>query len=260
VIKFMIKSQTLYADGQPVTEVTAHSSTDRAPSASNHRKTMTQEAVSSLREMIVMGSLPPGAPLRLEDLARSLGMSISPIREAVRQLEVLGLAEHVAYKGAHVTYLSLNELHIVHDTRVGLESVAVRHAARSFDRSLDERVTECIKAQDAAYERVDRPGIVHGNTAYHLALAEGSGSTWLARLVAQTLQVWERYSAAVTMIDRYEDTYAVEAEGHRQILEACRRRDPDAAEEMLRAHLAVSKEIFERGARGGIALQRNRND
>jgi DNA-binding GntR family transcriptional regulator len=238
-----------------VTEVTAHTSIDRAASASNHRKTMTQEAVSSLREMIVMGSLPPGAPLRLEDLARSLDMSISPIREAVRQLEVLGLAEHIPYKGAHVTYLSLNELHIVHDARVGLESVAVRHAAQSFDRSLDERMMECINAQDAAYERVDRPEIVHGNTAYHLALAEGSGSTWLARLIAQTLQVWERYSAAVTMIDRYEDTYAVEAEGHRQILEACRRRDPDAAEEMLRAHLAVSKEIFERGARGTIALQ-----
>jgi DNA-binding GntR family transcriptional regulator len=241
-------------------EVTPHTSVVRPTSASSHRRTMTQEAVSALREMIVMGSLPPGAPLRLEDLARSLGMSISPIREAVRQLEVLGFAEHIPYKGAHVTYLSLNELHIVHDVRVGLESVAVRHAAESFGRSLDERMTECLNALAAAYESADRPGLVHRNTAYHLALAEGSGSTWLARLIGQTLQVWERYSAAVTMIDRYEDTYAVEAEGHRQILEACRRRDPDAAEEMLRAHLAVSKEIFERGARGTIALQRSRDD
>ena len=49
-----------------------------------------------------MGELTPGTPLRLEDLARQLGMSISPIREAVRQLEALGLAEHVPHHGAKV--------------------------------------------------------------------------------------------------------------------------------------------------------------
>ena len=56
---------------------------------------MAEAALERLREAIILGELTPGTPLRLEDLARSLGMSISPIREAVRQLEALGLAEHV---------------------------------------------------------------------------------------------------------------------------------------------------------------------
>ena len=61
---------------------------------------MAEAALERLREAIILGELTPGAPLRLEDLARSLGMSISPIREAVRQLEALGLAEHTPHPGA----------------------------------------------------------------------------------------------------------------------------------------------------------------
>ena len=58
--------------------------------AVRHR-TMAEAALERLREAIILGELTPGTALRLEDLARSLGMSISPIREAVRQLEALGL-------------------------------------------------------------------------------------------------------------------------------------------------------------------------
>ena len=54
-------------------------------------RTMAEYALEQLREAIIMGELPAGTPLRLDELARSLGMSISPIREAVRQLEALGL-------------------------------------------------------------------------------------------------------------------------------------------------------------------------
>lgn len=210
---------------------------------------MAQAAFTSLREQIVMGALTPGSSLKLEELARTLDMSISPIREAIRQLEVLGLAEHVPYKGARVTHLSLDELHIVHDARVGLESLAVRNTARRFELELADELEACLRKLDAAHDRGDRAGIVHGNTEYHLMLARGSGSPWLCGLISQTLEVWERYSAAVTLFGHSDDTFAVEAEGHREILRACVARDADAAEAAIRDHLAVSKAIFERGAR-----------
>lgn len=218
------------------------------------RKTMTQDALSSLRELIVMGAIPPGAPLRLEELARTLDMSISPIREAIRQLEVVGLAEHVPYRGARVTYLSIDELHVVNDARAALESLALRHTAQRFDDAADREMTAALQALDDAYTRGDRPGVVHGNTRFHTAIASGSGSPWLERLVRQTLEVWERYSAALLLIDRAEDTFHVEAEGHREILAACREHNPDRAVVALLSHLAISKGIFERGAQSPLAL------
>ena len=65
-------------------------------------RTMAEYALEELREAIILGELPAGTPLRLDELARSLDMSISPIREAVRQLEALGLAEHIPHQGAKV--------------------------------------------------------------------------------------------------------------------------------------------------------------
>src|SRR5438445_13814380 len=98
-------------------------------------RTMAEAALEELREAIILGELVPGAPLRLEDLARSLGMSISPIREAVRQLEALGLAEHVPHHGAKVVALDVDDLRELFEVRLALETLAVRGAAQRFDET-----------------------------------------------------------------------------------------------------------------------------
>src|SRR5437016_13343997 len=104
------------------------------PTTSRHR-TMAEAALEELREAIILGELVPGAPLRLEDLARSLGMSISPIREAVRQLEALGLAEHVPHHGAKVVALDVDDLRELFEVRLALETLAVRGAAERFEET-----------------------------------------------------------------------------------------------------------------------------
>ncbi|MER3409750.1 MAG: GntR family transcriptional regulator, partial [Thermoleophilia bacterium] len=93
---------------------------------------MAEAAVSELQEAIFSGELPAGAPLRLEELADRLGMSISPIREAVRQLEALGLAVHVPHRGARVAELAIDDLHDTYEARLALEALAVHRAAHRF--------------------------------------------------------------------------------------------------------------------------------
>src|SRR5258707_5701204 len=88
-------------------------------------RTMAEFALEQLREAIILGELPAGTPLRLDELARSLGMSISPIREAVRQLEALGLAKHVPHQGAKVLDFDVDELRDLFEVRLALESLAV---------------------------------------------------------------------------------------------------------------------------------------
>src|SRR5437763_16897717 len=84
-------------------------------------RTMAEYALMELREAIILGELPAGTPLRLDELARSLGMSISPIREAVRQLEALGLAKHVPHQGARVLDFDIAELRDPFQARRPLE-------------------------------------------------------------------------------------------------------------------------------------------
>src|SRR4051812_34562212 len=112
---------------------------------------MAEAALERLREAIIMGELTPGTPLRLEDLARTLGMSISPIREAVRQLEALGLAEHVPHHGAKVMRLDVEELRQLFSIRLALEGMALRRAAELFTPAEGE----AARAQDRKSTRLN---------------------------------------------------------------------------------------------------------
>src|SRR3982075_1512968 len=113
-------------------------------------RTMAEFALEQLREAIILGELPAGTPLRLEDLARQLGMSISPIREAVRQLEALGLAEHVPHHGAKVMPLDVEELRELFAVRLALEGMAVRRAAELFQATDADATRAHLSAYDEA--------------------------------------------------------------------------------------------------------------
>src|SRR5215471_19897319 len=135
-----------------------------SPTAVRHR-TMAEAALEQLREAIILGELTPGTPLRLEDLARNLGMSISPIREAVRQLEALGLAEHVPHHGAKVTGLDVEELRELFSVRLALETLALRRAAELFGPAYEQAAREHLAAFDAARARSDTRAAVRAHTA-----------------------------------------------------------------------------------------------
>jgi DNA-binding GntR family transcriptional regulator len=204
---------------------------------------MASAATEALREQIVMGEIAAGTPLRLEEIAERLGMSISPIREAVRQLEALGLAEHVPYKGAKVTEIDPGEMRDVYEVRLALESIAVRRAALAWDPDADRMVGSALEALSAAYEKGERTEIIRGNTSFHLALARASGSRWIPQLLRPMLETSERFSAFVIGDDQGK-VYRVEQRGHSAIVAACRVADADAAQTALADHLQVFADIF----------------
>src|SRR6478736_5188815 len=136
-------------------------------------RTMAEYALEQLRESIILGELPAGTPLRLDDLARSLGMSISPIREAVRQLEALGLAKHVPHQGARVLDFDVDELRDLFQVRLSLESLAVRRAAERFT----EQDAVTARGQLVRFDETRGAGVDHDPDAaadalyQHLELA-----------------------------------------------------------------------------------------
>jgi DNA-binding GntR family transcriptional regulator len=217
-----------------------------------HRGTMAASATETLRELIVIGEIPPGTPLRLEEIAERLGMSISPVREAVRQLEALGLAEHTPYRGARVTPIDVGEMRDVYEARLALESTAVRRTALGWSQVAAELLESALDELAGAYRRGARAEIIRGNTAFHLALAQASGSRWIPRLLRPMLETTERFSAFVIGEDQ-DGVYKVEERGHNAIVSACRAGDPDEAERRLREHIAAFTDIFVRDLAAGPA-------
>ena len=161
-------------------------------------RTMAEYALEQLREAIILGELPAGTPLRLDELARSLGMSISPIREAVRQLEALGLAKHVPHQGARVLDFDIDELRDLFQVRLALESLAVRRAAERFtdeDARCGARASSTASTRRAAADDVRETMRAH--TDFHFTLYEASQSPWLVALIRPAWDRSERFRPAL---------------------------------------------------------------
>jgi DNA-binding GntR family transcriptional regulator len=202
---------------------------------------MAEAALERLREAIILGELTPGAPLRLEDLARNLGMSISPIREAVRQLEALGLADHVPHHGAKVTGLDVEELRELFSIRLALEGMAVRRAAELFEAGDAQAAHAHLAAYDDARRRGDIRAAVRAHGAFHFAVYEAARSTWLLRLIRPAWDSCERYRPALlakgAVQDRHEELDV-------ELLAACEAHDGDRAARALHDHLELAADIY----------------
>jgi len=212
----------------------------RAGAAVRHR-TMAEAALERLREAIIMGELTPGTPLRLEDLAGQLGMSISPIREAVRQLEALGLAEHVPHHGAKVMRLDVEELRELFSIRLALEGMALRRAAELFEPADAESARSHLTAYDEARRRGDVRAAVRAHGMFHFALYEAARSAWLLRLIRPAWDSCERYRPVLlaegAVADRHEELDV-------ELLQSCAAHDPERVAKALRDHLELATDIY----------------
>lgn len=201
--------------------------------------TLAQVAVDELQDSILSGRLAAGAPLRLEETAHALGMSPSPVREALRELGRLGLVVNVPHKGAHVAELSHADLTDTYAVRTVLEAWAVEVAAGRFrddDRAACERHLE---AYEDALGRSAMRDARAAHAAFHFGLYTASGSPWLLRSIRPVWENSERYrfmtAASVESLQQRE----IE---HRDLLAACATGDGRRAAALLREHLANSLE------------------
>jgi DNA-binding GntR family transcriptional regulator len=213
--------------------------------------TMAEVAFTELRNAIVRGRLPPDAPLRLDALAQELNMSISPVREAVRGLESLGLVDYEPHRGARVRPLSSEDLRDIIDVRVALETLAVRRAADAFTGDDGEVVQAALERLDRAYLAPDIDEHLAANKEFHFAVYRAARSPWLIRQLAPAWENSERYAVALFGVDSLKrDRSRNERAGHLRIVRACMRNDADAAARDLERHLTVFRNLVERAISG----------
>ncbi|HET6294318.1 MAG TPA: GntR family transcriptional regulator [Kribbella sp.] len=199
------------------------------------RRTLAETAAAELHQLILSGELPSGTPLRLVELANRLEMSQMPVREGLRRLEALGLVDIIPHRGAWVRELSVDDLHDTHETRLALESLAVRAAAEHFSEEDEQRAVAALADHVRLSRLDDSVGARQAHADFHFALYRAGGSHWLARAIEPVWQNSERYRFGSRPTAIQIERTRIE---HQTILDACVDRDPEAAEKALRTHLA----------------------
>ena len=201
-------------------------------------------AYRRLLEEISRGERPPGARLRETDLAERLGISRTPVREAIRQLEADGLVDHIPRQGATIRVLDYSEVMELYEMRAVLEGTAARLAARAAsDLELDELGVlnaELAAAPDArsAYEL---------NRQFHMTLLDAAKNRYLVKSV-NALQKTLLIIGPSTLAESDRASQAVRE--HAELLEALKARDGTRAETCMRDHIEAAHRVRLKALRG----------
>jgi DNA-binding GntR family transcriptional regulator len=198
------------------------------------RTNLRDEALAVLRAAILGGELAPGSIHSAVGLADRLGVSPTPVREAMLALAVSGLVEVLPNRGFRVTVVDERDLDEICALRLMLEVPALAEVIeRASDASLDELGVHLAELEAAAAAG-DVPGFLVADRAFHLALLAIAGNRRLVRIVAD-LRDQTRIVGLRAMAEA--ETLAATAAEHRPILDAIRARDLARAQRVMRIHL-----------------------
>jgi DNA-binding GntR family transcriptional regulator len=199
--------------------------------------TVQEAVVEHVRNMILKGQLLPGQRLLQEELAEKLGVSRTPIREALQRLAHEGLVSISSYKGASVAKFSGSDLIEVYSVRIALESYAAYQAAQNITDGELMRLETLMKEMGEAFQNKDFEHLLEVHHRLHANIYAIAGKQRLYELIIQYLDLASLYQRMALSLGRGASDPIKE---HNDILETLRRRDADAAGRIVRTHLELT--------------------
>jgi DNA-binding GntR family transcriptional regulator len=198
------------------------------------RQTIASQALEVLRSQILRGHIPDGEALRQDALAKQLGVSRIPIREALRQLEAEGLVTFTPHRGAVVSKLSLEEIDEVFALRADTETGLLRRAVPHLTKEHFTRLDEILGRYESALQRGDVAVWGELNWQFHSTLYAPAGRPITLGLMQRLHDHADRYVRVQLAVTHWESRASQE---HRAIAAAARRKDTRRACALLRQHI-----------------------
>lgn len=203
------------------------------------RTVLREQVKDVLLQRIVSGELQPGERLVETRIAQELGTSQAPVREALRDLELLRLVESEPFRGSRVRVFDEEEMIEVFPVRASLEELAARLAAEKLEGDVSALEAE-LEAMRDAVKRGDTNALAKHDIAFHQLIVEAAGNSVLE-------QCWKSLGVESPItVSLYGTTMEPElaAERHGKLIEAIRSGDPSAAGREARSHVEVSARLM----------------
>ncbi len=197
------------------------------------RRVLREVIKDHLIDAILRGVLKAGDRIVETRIAQELGVSQTPVREALRDLELLGFVVSAPFRGTQVRAFTGEELVQIYPIRAAIEGIAARAAARQMTEAQFSQLQDQLDQMRQAAAAGDATAFVAANVAFHRIFVEASGNRMLH-------QIWTSMSLATTTFLTATVTHRPLdelASRHEAILVALRVRDPEAAEVAMRRHI-----------------------
>jgi DNA-binding GntR family transcriptional regulator len=220
------------------------------------QQSLQERTYHALRSALLHGEYLPGDRIYEATVARALGVSRNPVREAVRRLQQDGLLDVRPHYGIYVATIPVDEIEDVYRIRGALEATAAALAAERMTgdevRKLALILDEQKRAAAEAAARPRAPVSVVQADRFHHAIHVGARSP---RLLTLLEQIYAQVTHFRNLTLRVPGRAAVSAAGHESIYVAIEARDAEAADRMMRAHIDDARQALERQVREGLARE-----
>ncbi len=198
---------------------------------------LAEQAYRAIREAILFNQLGTDEPLREEALAQQLGMSRTPVREALSRLRLEGLIQENKPRGFVVTTVKATDVFDVYAVREVLEGFCVRLAAQRMTAHELFRLSTLLDQMARALD--DGAAFTRLNVEFHELIVESTGNPMIKKIMDDLMATVARFPVSAYLVEGRTTKALAE---HRRIFEAIEKRDQDAAEAAARQHLRVGLE------------------
>lgn len=214
------------------------------------KESLTDKAYGRLKEWIIGFQLKPGSHLSIQELAEAMGISRTPIREALSRLEQEHLVVRSPMKGFAVKALDLKEIEDLFNVRTAIELLAVRQAASRMNPETLRQLAVSLKSTARWIQEKEKSRSLELEQNFHVKILEASGNIPLAEIGAGVLErIW-----AIQRLNFITSDLLTEAhEQHTEIFEALAEGNPRKAEAAMRRHMRDT-------TRDLLARLKDRND
>jgi DNA-binding GntR family transcriptional regulator len=201
---------------------------------------LNEQVFHALKGMIIKGELKPGEKIVEANLSKTLNVSRTPIRDALRRLERESLVISLPSQGTQVTRLSKQNIINLYECRSVLEGLAVRQAIGQISNPLIESVEECIILAESYYTKGDIEKMIEKNTLFHDQLVASSKNAPLIQMMKNIRTQTLRYRM-LTGAMGFRSSFIQE---HTDILMAVKNSKPDLAETLMKRHILADLQAF----------------
>jgi DNA-binding GntR family transcriptional regulator len=206
-------------------------------------KPLKEEIYDALHRQIIAGKYRPGDWLRQEDIATQMGVSMTPVREALDLLVSTGLAERVPYRGVRVREMSVKDITDAYGLRLILEALTAREAALHITPEQISSLEKILAEMKKRVKLNEMPQERQLSREFHSIIAEASGNNLLVKLyavVANAFPDWLLYEAVFRKPELLASSVAQTYEEHTAIMDALINGDADKAAQKSLEHILDS--------------------
>lgn len=188
----------------------------------------------TIRENILSGKYEPEEELKEKTIGEELGVSRTPVREALRQLELEGLVTIIPNKGAYVVGISKKDIRDIYEIRSRLEGLCAKWAAENITKEQLDELEENIYLSDFHVKKGNSEQVLELDNRFHEILYNSSGSREMRHILVD----FHHYLQRVRKVTLAENKRAVNSiREHRKIVEALKLHDAKLAEKLANEHI-----------------------